>query len=286
LRNVEQVASLYDPERHRAHSATFGQDPGVICKAFGAVALWFLGYPDTARQQSEDAIRMSAGQSPTTEAVAVHFASMVHQLCGDHAATLECAERTIAISAQHGLSFWLAGGRILRSWALAQCGSDADALAQLRQGLVDWRETGSVTYETYFLGLLAEILLNCGRIDEAKRTIDEAIALGDRTEERFYEPELYRLRGETALCAGDEPNESDREAAERDFRRSLKLANQQETKSFALRAAMSLARLHDRFGQPEDAPVLLANAYGKFTEGFATRDLRRVHDGLQPAQPG
>src|SRR5262249_51490205 len=40
LRHMEQAAALYDPARHRTHSSLFGQDPGVACKAIGAVALW------------------------------------------------------------------------------------------------------------------------------------------------------------------------------------------------------------------------------------------------------
>src|SRR5262249_19749074 len=80
LRHIDQVAALYDPVRHRTHAFLFGQDPGVICKAYGAVALWLLGYPEAAERQSEAAIAMSRELSPTSQAVALHFASMLHQL--------------------------------------------------------------------------------------------------------------------------------------------------------------------------------------------------------------
>src|SRR5262249_52732124 len=40
VRHVEQATALYDPPRHQTHSFLFGQDPAVICQAFGAVALW------------------------------------------------------------------------------------------------------------------------------------------------------------------------------------------------------------------------------------------------------
>ena len=59
LRHMEQAAAIYDPRWHRAHSSIFGQDPGVACKAFGAVALWLLGYPDEAVRQSREAVRLS-----------------------------------------------------------------------------------------------------------------------------------------------------------------------------------------------------------------------------------
>jgi adenylate cyclase len=284
LRNVEQVASLYDPDRHRAHSAKFGQDPGVICKAFGAVALWLLGYPDTAAQQSAQAIEMSGGQSPTTEAVAVYFASVVHQMRGDRAQAQDCAERTVAISSQHGLSFWLAGGRILEAWTQAQGDSATGAVLQLRQGLADWRSIGSVTYETYFLGLLAEMLLGSGQFDDARGTIDEALALAERTGERFYQAELYRLRGTLVLGRGSEPTFECCQSAEGDFRRALEIATEQEAKSLALRAAISLVQLSQRLGRRDEALSQLARWYGAFTEGHSTADLQNAATLLRALQ--
>jgi predicted ATPase len=160
LQHVEQAAALYDPERHRTHAFHFGQDPGVICKAYGAVVLWLLGYPDSAHQHSDDAIRMSRELSPTSQAVALHFAAMVHHLRRNTARVRECAEASAALAAEHGLLFWLAGSAVMRGWALATSGAAEEGIALLRQGLVDWQTTGSVTYRTYFLGLLAEALIS------------------------------------------------------------------------------------------------------------------------------
>src|SRR4029078_12258377 len=129
LRHVEQVAMLYDPARHRSHSFQFGQDPGVICKAFGAVSLWLLGYPDAARRQSEQAIEMSRGLSANSRAVALHFAAMVSQLCGDTEQTRRYAGASIAISEEHGFSFWLAGGHVFCGWAEAASGDVEPGIA-------------------------------------------------------------------------------------------------------------------------------------------------------------
>ena len=46
-----QGMALYDPQRHRTHAFRYGQDPGVACRAYAAVTLWLLGYPDQALQQ-------------------------------------------------------------------------------------------------------------------------------------------------------------------------------------------------------------------------------------------
>src|SRR5262249_32064398 len=116
LRHVEQAVALYDPARHRTHAFLFGQDPGVICRAFGAVALWLLGYPDQARRHSDDALAMSRDLSPTSQAVALHFAAMLHQLGRDGPGALGWARAAGALAAEHGFSFWRAGGEVLGGW--------------------------------------------------------------------------------------------------------------------------------------------------------------------------
>jgi predicted ATPase len=275
LYNVEQVAALYDPQRHRGHAALFGQDPGVMCKSYGTVALWLLGYPDTARQEGERAIAMSHGLSPTTQAVAMHFAAMVQQLCGNPNKTHEYALRSIDIASQHGLSFWMAGSTVLAGWALAFSGQTDEGLSILRQGLADWRATGSVTYETHYLGLLAEVLMRAGQHGEAMDVLNEALALADRSGERYYEPELYRLRGALRLARHATGDFAMSDAAE-DVRSAHTLARQQSARMLELRAALSLAELNRE--SPEDSIAIadLSRLCASFTEGRDMEDVRRA----------
>ena len=60
------------------------------------------------------------------------------------------------------------------------------------------------------------------------------------------------------------------------FERALAVARAQQAKSFELRASMSLARLWRDQGKVQQARELLAPAYGWFTEGFDTRDLKEA----------
>jgi predicted ATPase len=64
------------------------------------------------------------------------------------------------------------------------------------------------------------------------------------------------------------------------FDRALKVACQQQAKSWELRAAMSMARLWRDQGKPQQARELLAPVYGWFTEGFDTRDLKEAKELL------
>src|SRR5262249_34253791 len=148
LPHVEQAAALlYDPRRHHTHSFLFGQDPGIICKAFGAVVLWLLGYADQAERQSEDAVQASWELSPSSQTVALHFAAMLHQLRGEGLRAGVCADASSAVAAEHGFSFWRAGAAVLSGWSRAQ----EEGLGRFRQGLRDWVATGSLTYQTYYL---------------------------------------------------------------------------------------------------------------------------------------
>src|SRR5262249_9233088 len=141
--HMEQGVALYDPKRPSSHTYLYGQDPGVACRAFGAVALWLLGYPDQAVERSREAITLSRelGQ-PSTLALALHFAAILRLYRREGLAVQESAEATMAIATEHGFSFWLACGLVMRGWALAEEGAWANGIAQLRQGLTALTATG------------------------------------------------------------------------------------------------------------------------------------------------
>ena len=96
--------------------------------------------------------------------------------------------------------------------------------------------------------------------------------------ERFYEPEPCRLRGELLLRQADGAGLSPAplEEAESCFRRAADIARGQRAKSLELQAVMSLSRLWRQQGKREGARRLLAEVYGRFTEGFDTGDLREA----------
>ena len=243
-RHAEAAAALYDPGRHRALTFQFGQDPGVACLAFGAVALWLLGEPDEAAARSREAVRLAReGSQPSTLALALHFAAVLHQFRQDPAAVREYAGQSLAVAVENRFAFWQAGATVLLGWAAAADGA-ADGVALLEQGLDAWQATGSITYRTYYQALLAEALGRAGRAGEALGVLDEAERLVGRTGERLYEAEVHRLRGElhVALATPD--------AAEVCFERAAAVARSQRASALAQRAANSLGRLRTAQGRP------------------------------------
>ncbi len=104
----------------------------------------------------------------------------------------------------------------------------------------------------------------------------EALAFVERTEERFYEAELYRLKGELTLQESKVTGHRSQaqEEAEAYFHKAIAIAQKQQAKSWELRAATSLARLWQQQGKMAEARELLAPIYDWFTEGFDTADLK------------
>ena len=88
----------------------------------------------------------------------------------------------------------------------------------------------------------------------------------------WWEAHINCVAGEIALT-----RKSNAAKAEIYFEQALAVARKQQTKSWELRAAMSLARLWRDQGKVQQARELLAPVYGWFTEGFDTRDLKEAN---------
>ena len=140
----------------------------------------------------------------------------------------------------------------------------------MHQGLRAQRATGAEISRPYFLTLLADVHGTIGESDSGLKVLNEALALVDTTGERWCEAEIYRLKGELLL----QQNSDHQAEAENCFQRAIAIAQNQQAKSWELRAATSLARLWQQQGKHQEAHDLLAPVYNWFTEGFDTADLK------------
>jgi predicted ATPase len=128
--------------------------------------------------------------------------------------------------------------------------------------------------QPHLLAVLAASYKKMGQADKGLNTVSEALTLVNKTEERSYEAELYRLKGELTLQAKVGSLQSNIQEAEACFRKAIDIAQKQHAKSLELRAATSLARLWQQQGKKAEAHKLLSEIYGWFTEGFDTKDLQ------------
>ena len=184
----------------------------------------------------------------------------------------------ITLSTEHGFPFWLGWATLLRGWALATQGQDEVSIRQIHKGLDILRATGSGVGWTAALTMLAEAYGKVGQVEEGLTALAEALAFVDKTEERVWEAELYRLRGELTLQQFKVQSSRFKieEEAEACFLKAIEISKKQQAKSLELRAATSLARLWQQQGKQEAAHKLLSDVYNWFTEGFDTKDLREA----------
>jgi len=268
--HLEQGIALYDPREHRSHAFQYSIHPGMACRAYAAWALWLLGYPEQALQRSREAIVL-AQEHPLSLAQALSWAAWLHQLRRERNAAYECAERAMALCREQRFPYFLAWGTVMQGWALAAQGEGEAGVTQLRQGLAAHRATGAEEHRPFFLALLAEACGNTGQVEEGLSALTEALAAVEKTGERVYAAELYRLKGELL-----QKQETTMGAVEDCFRRAVSVARQQGAKSLELRAVMSLSRLLKAHDKTAEAREILTEIYAWFTEGFDTADLQEA----------
>jgi predicted ATPase len=202
----------------------------------------------------------------------LHLNCWLNQHLGDSTTVRERADAAMKLTAEHGFSLWEVCAVFWQGWALATAGEVTAGCAQMRSAIATNNGLGVVNQVPFLLGLLADIRTQAGDPTEARHLLTEALGIVDRTQERWFEAELHRLRAE-ALIASSPSNSAEAEAS---LRHALAVARDQEARFWELRVATSMARLWRDQGKGIDARDLLAPIYGRFTDGFYTRDLKEA----------
>jgi predicted ATPase len=281
---LEQGIDLYDPQKRPPGA---WNDPGVACLCIAAYALWSLGYPDQALKRCHEALSLAQELAhPFSLAFALYGTARLHQFRRELEAAHQYAKTLIALSTEQGFALREAAGIILEGWALSGHGR-REGVTQICQGVAAHRATGAELYRPYFLALLAEACGTHGQVEEGMRVMAEALAAVDKTGERFYEAELYRLKGQLTLQSTVQGLKAKtEEEAEACFHKAVEIARRQQAKSLELRAVMSLSRLWQQQGKQQEAHEVLAEIYGWFTEGFDTKDLQEAKALLEELEVG
>jgi predicted ATPase len=246
--------------------------------------LWLLGYPDRALASARSGLTLAQELAhPFSLVCAQECLVWLHQFRKEAQAAHDRAMDGTALAIQQGFTLFVAWGTVTRGWALTQQEQWAAGMATMREGIEAAMATGSGWFRPYFLALLAEAHEKTGSLAEGLNALAEALALADKTGERYYEAELYRLKGQLMLA--QEGPKGNTEEVEQCFLQALAVARHQQAKSLELRAATSLARLWQQQGKQREAHALLSEVYGWFTEGLDTKDLQEAKALLDELAP-
>jgi tetratricopeptide (TPR) repeat protein len=129
--------------------------------------------------------------------------------------------------------------------------------------------------QPYWMSLLAQAYLRGGQVEDGLRILRRALAV--TRDQHVWKAELHRLYGEFLLASSHAHDYADADQsitrAEDCFRRAIRTARRQQSKSLELRAGTSLARSWTSRGNRKEARDLLGPIYNWFTEGFGTPDM-------------
>ncbi|HTR12099.1 MAG TPA: AAA family ATPase, partial [Roseiarcus sp.] len=260
--HLERALALFQPGRDDELAFRFGHDAGVAAMLYLALALWPLGDAGRAASLVGDAQARITGL--------VHFgaraqgklhAAMFELMRGDLSRAVRDASELARLARQYELPFWGAFAVLLEGLAAAQDGASGGGLEAMRRGVELLREQNVLQWDGLVRIVLAEAEARAGDVDHALAILDEGLATCERIGHRAFEAELHRARGEM-LLKRDPINPAPAEEA---LQTAIAVAKRQGTRSFELRAALSLAKLYQSTSRPGEAHDLLAPAL----EGFA-----------------
>lgn len=267
-RHFERAIALYDSGQHAAHTAAFGLDPGMIARSLSVRPLWFVGQPDTALARSLETVALACRfRQPVSLIFAICLKADLHLLRREPQEVVATAAEEIALCQEYGLAQETEWGRSFQAWGFAELGRLDDALAQLQDSLAVQDRMRAGLLRPTFLTHLAHVLLLAGRYRDGHDAIDRALDWANRTGERYYLSETWRVRG--ALFDA-EHRPADAETAARE---AVRIAGIQGALSLQLRSALALARILCGTERPGEAFTELSAPLARMREGFDTADL-------------
>jgi predicted ATPase len=279
--HLEQALAVYEHERDHHLAPRFVFDDRVITTGWLAVVLWPLGEVDQAARLFDNALSLArqTGHFPTVawaRAYTCRFAG-IRRKPGQ---ARPHAEDLLKLAREHGLPMRLADGSFYHGWA-CWCAGDGDGETGMREGLALWNEMDYRLFGPLTGTLLAEREAEAGRVEVGLAILDAQLAAVEQTGERWFDAEMHRVRGELLLKL----RRPDVAAAELAFTRAIEIARSQRTRTFELRAALSLAKLYQRTGRDQVADGLLVPALVGFRAGPEVPEVEEAQRLLTMHEP-
>ena len=254
----------------------------IDCLSIDAEVMWMLGFPDQAQKIGNEArgLARTLGR-PWDLALALTHAHMLSWFSRDYDRAIEFADEGLEICSSKNFG-WLENAL---AWSRENTrifmGAEHD-IEVLRRRFNAYHEGGTKLHLPVNYTFLAQCFGIRGRPDLGLDSINAAISAIETTEQRNWEAETWRVKGDLLLqqievhpVPTTERHEAELEA-EGYFRKAIEVARRQQAKLFELRAVMSLARLLKHSAGLSDARSLLGDIYHRFTEGYDSVDLKQA----------
>jgi tetratricopeptide (TPR) repeat protein len=261
----------------RDHSPAFVQNVIVPARGYLSCLFWLLGYPQQAETTGSNSLHKAReiGQ-PSRLAFALYSELLRYGLFeADPANALPLAKEIVTLCERNGVQLYPAWATFYYGVAAAQNGDPQHGIAIMRDVRQELQQNNIGLFGPIHLYHLAAAHARCGEFKVALALLDESIGIVEATQERMFEAELYRLRGELLLQTGRA------DQGEEELRTALAVARRQQARMWELRAAIALARHWDECGNTVGARDLLTPVYGWFSEGLDAPDLQWARSLLE-----
>jgi predicted ATPase/DNA-binding winged helix-turn-helix (wHTH) protein len=270
--HIERSLSQEPAPARSADSIRFRFNQPLAARAMLAQMLWLEGLPEQAMEEARHCVQgaREGGHAISLCDALAQAACPLAMFTGEWSMAEEAVAELLDEADRHALAPWKVLGQCWGDALKLRRGELDPGLSLLAGRLNELRQVRFAFSHAGFMGALAEGLVSAGQPAHGLRTIDEALRLCVQRKELWCVAELLRIKGEI-LQHGASPQPAQ---AEELFVRSLEHARRQRALSWELRTVTSLARLRCLQGRREEARDVLATTYGRFSEGFATGDLK------------
>ena len=265
LEQLDQGIKSFESPRYKARRFRAGTDPRVSCLAASGFVLWFVGYPDRAVERANRGVALGAALDPYSHAYGLFHSGLLHLWRSEPHLVEERATQLLELVADHDFPIWRALGACLAGIATTLLGHPAEGLTKIGEGMHQYQGMRSPPIFWPFLrAMQAVCLATAGQVADALAVLDEILAIsGDLSPAALFNV----IKGDLLVAVGDPGG-----AGEASYQRSLEMAQRMGGMMVELQAEARLCRLRRGRGELDDGTALRA-VYGRFTEGFATRDL-------------
>ena len=278
--HLENSISSYDLARDGTSALRFGVDTGIASTCFLAMVRWALGDVNRSQQLARKAISdAERSKHVPTLAYSHSVVAMLDAIRSDCMAVMPLAQAILSWSSEHGMPLYYALGFFCSAWSTWRSGRES-GLSAMREGA---RLVGK-QMRPFFpptLALLASAEAKSGDLKEGLSTIEAAITEVKETQQGAWLPMVSLVHGKVLLkCEGGKV-----EQAEEALVAALTSARAQKTRSFELRAAISLAELYKQLNRSSEARAVVIPALEQMPPGTKLFEIDQAQQFLGALSP-
>jgi predicted ATPase/DNA-binding winged helix-turn-helix (wHTH) protein len=277
-RVLARQAEIYARPDKRTRVVELDIDRYISTRFYLPIVAWLTGKVGYAATIAQEAVEAAAEVGHlVSQSNALALAALPVALYNGDLGALEhyTAQLQSVLEREH-IARWTPAHKYFAA-AIRDLNGDQSAVCDMRDSIDELIECRYLMRIGMYLGNLADALLRRGQLDDARDAISMALKYQAQQQERWCRPELQRIKASILHRGGH------RNAAVCLLREARDEARAIGAVSFELRVANDLAACYMASGRGNDAIRLLRPVYGRFTEGFVTRDLRIAADLLQRA---